>query len=513
MPVKRPILVEERRALRRWAHRQRPKPTHKQCIEWFFEQYNHRLSQSSVSESLSKTFANLDDPTAIISTSVRVRAGNWPELEAILWQWQLQLERQGGATTGDILREQAKKIWLQLPQATGQECPEFSSRWLEKFKKRHNIKERVRHGEVGSIPDQAEVEMKGLQTVAGEYNEEDIYNMDETGLYWRMLVSRGLLSQSRPSLKKDKARISLALCTNATGTDRLPVWIIGKAKTPRALKNVCISSMGGRWRWNKKAWMNSVIMSEWLQAFYSHVGFTRQVLLTMDNFSAHYTALEISPPPPNIRICWLPANSTSRFQPLNQGIIQNFKALYKRQWLAFTLESYEANIDPQLGMNIRLAIRWILRSWNNEVTNTTIYNCFRRSTLVSTSLALSTPILPPGISELYNQVIKTGNIQDSMAINNFLNPSDENEDGEDIEASPDSILQGIIDEHLGVPATNEEDDEETLSQYTSKDALQAIQVLIDCTETIEGLPTKHIRSLENLEAIFKNLQLQSKEQT
>ena len=103
--------------------------------------------------------------------------------------------------------------------------------------------------------------------------------------------------------------------------------------------------------------MNTAIMREWLLEFYTHIGSTREVLLTMDNFSAHYTAIEISPPPPNIRICWLPANSTSRFQPLDQGIIQNFKAYYKRQWLQFALEAYESNIDPQKTINIRLVIR------------------------------------------------------------------------------------------------------------------------------------------------------------
>jgi len=246
MPPKRSISIEQRRALRNWAHRQTPKPSHKQCIEWFLEQYSHRLSQSTVSESLSDTFSNLDDPTSTISTTVRVRGGQWPELEAILWEWQLRIERQGGFTTGDILREKARQIWSQHPQFAGKECPGFSTRWLEKFKKRHHIQTRVRHGEAGSIPDNTEEEMRSLQTIAGEYPQEDIYNMDETGLFWKMLLSRGLLSQPRPGMKKDKARISLALCTNATGTDRLPIWIIGKAKTPRALKNVSISSMGGR---------------------------------------------------------------------------------------------------------------------------------------------------------------------------------------------------------------------------------------------------------------------------
>lgn len=126
--------------------------------------------------------------------------------------------------------------------------------------------------------------------------------MDETGLFWRIVISRGLLSQSQPGLKKDKTRVSLTLCVNTTGTDRLPIWIIGKAKTPRALKNVSVSLMGGRWRWNKKAWMNTTIMCEWLQEFYTHIGTVREVLLIMDNFSAHYSIIEISPPPSNIRI-------------------------------------------------------------------------------------------------------------------------------------------------------------------------------------------------------------------
>jgi hypothetical protein len=49
--------------------------------------------------------------------------------------------------------------------------------------------------------------------------------------------------------------------------------------------------------------MNTAIMREWLLEFYTHIGSTREVLLTMDNFSAHYNTIEISPPPPNIRIC------------------------------------------------------------------------------------------------------------------------------------------------------------------------------------------------------------------
>jgi hypothetical protein len=71
----------------------------------------------------------------------------------------------------------------------------------------------------------------------------------------------------------------------------------------------------------------------------------------------------------------------------------------------------------------------------------------------------------------------------------------------------------VIDEHLGVngiPDNDEEDggdggEGQVQPQYTSNDALRAIQVLIKCTKTTDNLPTKYIRSLESLETIFKGI--------
>jgi hypothetical protein len=63
--------------------------------------------------------------------------------------------------------------------------------------------------------------MRAIQTLCGEYQEEDIYNMDETGLFWRQIPSAGLSTENRPGIKKDKTRISVVCCTNFTGTHRL----------------------------------------------------------------------------------------------------------------------------------------------------------------------------------------------------------------------------------------------------------------------------------------------------
>lgn len=47
--------------------------------------------------------------------------------------------------------------------------------------------------------------MKPIQAKAVEYQEEDLYNMDELGLFWRMSVSRGLSTQSMLGIKKSKS--------------------------------------------------------------------------------------------------------------------------------------------------------------------------------------------------------------------------------------------------------------------------------------------------------------------
>jgi hypothetical protein len=80
-------------------------------------------------------------------------------------------------------------------------------------------KQRIYHREAGLVLEEAEKEMKAIRTIAGQYNEDDIFNMDETGLFWYMPPSRSLSSINRPGIRKDKSWISIICCVNASGTD------------------------------------------------------------------------------------------------------------------------------------------------------------------------------------------------------------------------------------------------------------------------------------------------------
>jgi DDE superfamily endonuclease/Fission yeast centromere protein N-terminal domain/Tc5 transposase DNA-binding domain len=504
------ITNTKKQALRAWYRSKQPPPTQKQCIQWFEATYHHRLSQSTVSEYLSDHYLYLDslDPlqqtTSAILTSKRRRSPQWPRLEQILFQWQQIIESKGGLVSSDLLAEKAREIWHRLPEYAGSDPPEFSVGWLYRFKKRHQVQDYHTHGEVGSVPEQAHIEMRSIRTLCGEYKEEDIYNMDTTGLFWRYSPSSGLSSQPQAGIKKDKARITLTLCTNFTGSDRLPVWIIGKAQQPHALRSVNLAALNIVWRANQKAWMNQIIMIEWLQWFYHYIRSDRQILLLMDNLKCHKIGVELAPPPENIRIQWLPSNSTSLYQPLDQGIIQNLKIYYKKQWLRYMIYQYEQNINPTTTMNLYNSLIWISRSWNNDIMSSTIYQCFRKSTILEIE-PLSLPTDPvPDLSVIYQQTQCTGAITDAMSLSRFLNPEDENTA---INADTDAIddpLEAILAEHIDtVPVEQEEDDIIEVKVPSSIEALSALQLLLQYQIHQPDAVHSDIRALQRLEKVIQ----------
>ena len=167
-------------------------------------------------------------------------------------------------------------------------------------------------------------------------------------------------------------------------------------------------------------------MAQWLQAFYRWIGSERQVLLLMDNLSAHIAGTEVEPPPSNIRIQWLPANSTSQYQPLDQGIINNFKFYYKKQWMAFMFHHYERRSDPITAITLYFALRWAVQAWNLNVTDQTIYKCFRKTKILPSQQSINLPESPlPDLQPLYQQIQDAASIRDAINLSKFLNPDDE----------------------------------------------------------------------------------------
>lgn len=74
-----------------------------------------------------------------------------------------------------------------------------------------------------------------LRRLIRQYAGKDAYNIDETGFYSNQVSRGSLCLQEATALKQDKARITLTLCCNATGSDKRsllkavkPRWLNGK---------------------------------------------------------------------------------------------------------------------------------------------------------------------------------------------------------------------------------------------------------------------------------------------
>ena len=66
-----------------------------------------------------------------------------------------------------------------------------------------------------------------------KYPDDDVYNMDETGLFWKATLDLTLTTTSLKGKKIQKERLSLVLTCNATGTRKLDLWMVYKYLNPR----------------------------------------------------------------------------------------------------------------------------------------------------------------------------------------------------------------------------------------------------------------------------------------
>jgi len=75
-----------------------------------------------------------------------------------------------------------------------------------------------------------------------KYGAENVYNADETGLYFRALPTRTLClpGEAPAGFKKEKERITVLLTANASGSRKLKPLVIGKAQRPQCFGKASI---------------------------------------------------------------------------------------------------------------------------------------------------------------------------------------------------------------------------------------------------------------------------------
>lgn len=294
-----------------------------------------------------------------------------------LLEWFTLKRRKHFTVTDDILKSMALKL------AELYEIKSFtaSSGWLSSFKKRHNMSSKTIIGEEGLVDQKKIDDFKDIISKKMiEYAPRDIYNCDETGLFYKCTPNRTLTIKNtdRASGRFSKERVTLLFCVNILG-EKLKPLMVGSAKNPRGFKNINFTKLKLTYDYSKKAWMTLAIFCKWLHGFNeSLIQEQRNILLILDNAPVHPVEIELS----NIELLYLPPNTSSKIQALDQGIILSFKQHYKKilnRNLFFEHESTETTYESLVKkVNLLDAVHITLQAWDN-ISMDIIKNCFRKS--------------------------------------------------------------------------------------------------------------------------------------
>ncbi|PNF43064.1 Jerky protein homolog-like [Cryptotermes secundus] len=273
-----------------------------------------------------------------------MKKSTYDDLDKAMLTWFNQLRAQGTTITGPVCAKQAKYFFEALELEGSFDA---SSGWLTRFKQRHGIREISIQGEKLSGDLSASDQFcTNFDSFVKSENllPEQIYNADETGLYWKCLPTRTLAFQNErqaPGHKSSKERLTVLCCSNASGTHKLIPVVIGKAKRPRSFKGTVASSLPIHYFNQKVAWMNRAIFKEWFDFKFvpqvrDHLksqGLPEKAVLLIDNAPSHPNESLLRSDDGNIFVKYFPANVTALIQPMDQGVISSMKRIYRSNLL------------------------------------------------------------------------------------------------------------------------------------------------------------------------------------
>jgi DDE superfamily endonuclease/Tc5 transposase DNA-binding domain/Homeodomain-like domain len=271
-----------------------------------------------------------------LSTVKHQKTSSYPGVELQLVEWITQMVSKKKVVNRAMIAEQARRITVgmaavlaavisSLPESDDSRSAKVdylkrlqqfkaSDSWVTGFCGRNGVQHFVMHGEAASVsPRDVEAGRTEIKKLLANAPRENIYNTDETALFYEALPSRTFALQQPSGIKASKKRLTVLATCSAAG-EKIQLLAIGTAKKPRCFKGRNV--LPCQWASNKTAWMTSEIFTGWLNALNAEMRRRgRHIILTMDNFAGHVKATE-SIACSNVTVVFFVPNVTAHLQPL-----------------------------------------------------------------------------------------------------------------------------------------------------------------------------------------------------
>lgn len=272
-----------------------------------------------------------------VKTAKSLKDGMFEKLDSSLYIWLRQQREKNAPVTGPLLLEKAAEFHSLLygadPTSSSTEpfVPTYGYQY--RFCQRYGIKNLKISGEKASADHvSAKSYADDFKNIIEGYSLDQVFNCDETGLYYKMLPGRTLTTVHNEPMgtKKAKDRVTINACSNASGSIKLPLLLIGKSKKPRCFAGINMSALPVVYKSQKNAWVNTFIFKEWfndnfvpfVQKKLKELGQDPKALLILDNCSAHPSDGELKSKDGKVTAQFLPPNVTSLIQPMDQGVLE-----------------------------------------------------------------------------------------------------------------------------------------------------------------------------------------------
>lgn len=408
-------------------------------------------------------------------------------LEQALYEWFLQKKSIGESVTGTMLQEKAVELNTML---NGTSNFKGTNGFISKFKKRHSIGSSTVHEERASANKSASTFCREFirYIMDNKIPLDKVYNAKETVLYWKTLPNKTLITSSEdeeaPDRESDKNKVTLMVCTNATGSHKLPMLIVGEAHN--CFENVRSSSI--IYTKQSNACIDKQLMLTWYQEIFLpeieavHSSSAEQCLLLLDN-SPNYPLEELNSISERCQVICLPSNATSLI-PMDQGVIEKLKKIYRKHFLRVILTADTAEDVQKLlkSLDMLKCCHLISDAWD-EVTEFVIKDSWKNIFPLYLEEQLDSRLF----LNMVNKIPEYDNIT-LEEINLWLNDDNNKQECQ-------VLNQEVLDEELAVPEHHEDDevdekvnqeneeeeenneylnDNDSINNVTSKGALDAI---------------------------------------
>lgn len=330
-----------------------PKWTQLELARWAYETFQLPKipSQGTISRILAKkaTYMNSKEHE---KDANRLRKPNNQLVRSILQEWINQSLWNGIPITSPIIQETAHAVWQKIPGKYREGNGSFSYKWISNFLAKMDVNISVLDEEMPKTPRVWTFEERSyLKEYFAKLPAKDVFTLDETFLAYNLPLDYAQYETS--SIQRNIEVATVMLCANLEGTEKIKPLVVGKYNNYRSFRNyfpneptdaVSQSALGEKmarkfdisYQSNTKSWLTSNLFHDWLVRWDKRlVAYNRKIWIVLDDSCSHRIInLHLQ----NITLIY--TSATSKFLPLNWGVLDEFKTRYR-------IQQYNALIELQ----------------------------------------------------------------------------------------------------------------------------------------------------------------------